>query len=308
MKYRQLGRSALRVSEVGLGTWQTFGQTLDEAQSKALVREAFELGITFFDTADVYADGAAEISLGKALVEHSRSAYVVATKCFFPWPGDAGARGLSRTHIRRAAERSLRNLRVDALDLLQCHRFDPETPLAETCEAMAELVREGKIRHWGVGRFTVEQLEQVMALGAVAAPISDQHVYNALNREIEAEILPKCAELGLGMIAYSPLAQGVLTGKYLNGSVPVGSRAEFEPARQKMWELQPEQLERVAHWSALARTNGTTVLALALGYCLRAPAVSSVLIGASSPGQLRANVDAALTPIDLALLKQVEVS
>ena len=308
MKARRLGRSQLEVSELGLGTWQTVGSALSLDESKALVSTALELGINFFDTADVYADGAAERALGEALRGHSRSRYVVATKCFFPWPGAPEARGLSAKHVNRAVDRSLRNLGLEVIDLMQCHRFDPEVPLEETCEAMAALVKAGKIRHWGLGRCTAAQLREMTAAASRVGvpPVSDQHFYNLLNREVETEIAPACGELGLGLIVYSALAQGVLTGKYADGQRPAGSRAANPAARLSMWDLGADRAPRIARWAEFAREQQTSLVSVALGYVLSQPQVASVLIGASSPSQLRDTVAAASLPFHATRFRSAE--
>jgi aryl-alcohol dehydrogenase-like predicted oxidoreductase len=309
VNFRRVGNSTLAVSEISLGTWLTFGQACDLGTSRACVRAALDSGINLFDTADVYADGAAERSLGELLREVPRDAVVIASKCFFPRADDPAERGLSRRHIVASVERSLRNLRTDRIDLMQCHRFDPDVPLAETVGAMDELVRAGKIRHWGIGRFdprqTADAVRVAHELGAVA-PIANQYVYSFLNREIEAEVLPRCEELGVAILAYSPLGQGVLTGKYAGGGIPDGSRAADERLRRTMWEWKPRQIARVEHLRDIAAELGLSLAQLALAWCLRMPGVASAIIGATGPEQVRENAGASGVRLSPEVLARME--
>ena len=295
MNFRRLGTSRLEVSEISLGTWLTFGQQPDFGASRACLKAALECGINLFDTADVYADGAAERALGELLGDGPRDAVVIASKCFFPRSDAPADRGLSRRHIFASVERSLRNLRTDRIDLMQCHRFDPDVSLEETVRAMDDLVRDGKIRHWGIGRFSARQTVDVMrvarALGAVA-PIANQWVYSFLNREIEPDVLRQCDALGVAILAYSPLAQGVLTGKYAGGRIPGDSRAADERLRRGMWEWRAEQIARVERLRAIAAELDVSIAQLALAWCLRVPGVASAIIGATRPEQVRENVGA----------------
>ncbi len=283
------------VSEVSLGTWLNVGERLDRDASRACFRAALECGITFFDTADVYAGGAAERVLGELVREVPRESVVIATKCFFPWSERPDARGLSRKHVVESVERSLRHLGTEHIDLMQCHRFDPDVPLEETARAMDDLVRQGKILHWGIGRFDAGQVADVMRVARehdVVAPVAHQWVYNFLNREIEAEIAPRCEEVGIGILAYSPLAQGVLTGKYAGGTIPAGSRAADERLRRGMWEWRAERIARVERLRPVASELGVSIAQLALAWCLRVPTVASVIIGATRPEQVVENAQA----------------
>ncbi|MEZ4257199.1 MAG: aldo/keto reductase [Polyangiales bacterium] len=293
MQYRPLGSSGLRISEVSLGSWLTFGNAVDEGKSVACVRRAHELGINFFDTADVYADGEAERVLGRALSAFPRDSFVVGTKCFFPRVRDRARRGLGRTHVLASVDESLGNLGLDAIDLMQCHRFDPETPLEETVQAMGDAMAAGKVRHWGVSRWTAAQMAEASAIASslgVPAPVSHQPPYNALNRSAEEEFAATAA-LGVGIVVYSPLAQGVLTGKYAEG-VPSGSRGANAGTRDGMWDLKPAQIVRSARFRGVAQGLGIEAAALALAWCLRRPEVTSTIVGASRPEQLDANIRA----------------
>ena len=309
MNYRRVGSSGLKVSEIGLGTWLGVGDRIDPAASRACVRAALECGINLFDTADVYAGGGAERALGELLAEVRRESVVIASKCFFPHSDAPNDRGLSRKHVVESVERSLRNLRTEHIDVMQCHRFDPEVPLAETVRAMDDLIRQGKVLYWGIGRFDVRQIGDAVRvareLGAVA-PIANQYVYNFLNREVEPELLPRCEELGLGLLAYSPLGQGVLTGKYSGGSIPPGSRAADERLRRGMWEWKPEQIRRVERLRPIADDLGMSIAELALAWCLRQSAVASVIIGATRPEQVHENAKASGARLPADVLARME--
>lgn len=296
MRYRRLGQWGIEVSEVTLGTWLTHGGPAGELATTC-TRHAYELGVNLFDTANVYPEGhegAAERVLGRALAVFPRDSYLVATKVFSPMGDGPLLRGLSRKHVLAQADASLRRLGVDHIDLYQCHRYDPGTPLEETAAAMDHLVRQGKILYWGVSEWSAAQLAEVVALCREqhwAEPVSDQPHYSALWREPEADVLPACARLGLGVLAFAPLAHGVLTGKYRAGeTAPAGSRAA-RPADRWMFDryLTPPVLAAVAQFQKLAADAGCRPAQLALAWCLRDPAVSTVVVGASSLAQVKAN-------------------
>jgi voltage-dependent potassium channel beta subunit len=296
MRTRALGRSGLRVSELSLGSWLTLGSKVDGSATTRLVRHAFELGVNLFDTADVYAEGEAERALGDAVAELPRDQLVLATKCFFAMTDGPNDRGLSRKHVVESVEGSLRRLRTDYLDLHQCHRFDPETPLEETVRAYEDLIRQGKLLYWGVSHWDAGQI----AAGCRIAdrhggyrPISSQPGYSILDRAIEAAILPTSVREGLGQIVFSPLAQGALTGKYAAGRRPPESRAN-DPKRNRWMQdvLQDDVLARIEGLRPIAKEVGCSMAQLAIAWCLRAPGVSSVLIGATSTAQLDENAAA----------------
>ena len=287
MQYRSLGNSGLQVSEIALGSWLNTGDWVAEKTSIALVHQAFVAGINLFDTADIYADGAAEVTLGKALKELPRQQVVVATKCHRPvWPGPMGG-GLSRKHIVEACEASLRRLDVDYIDLYQAHAPDPETPIEETMEAFDLLVRQGKVLYIGCSNFSGKELgaaHKAAKSQGGARFISSQPRYNIFARAPEEELFPACQKLGVGNIIYSPLAHGVLTGKYKPGVLPQGSRlARWD--RESPY-LTDGNLALVEQLSALAEKFEMTMAQLALRWCLRREEVSSVIVGATRPDQL----------------------
>jgi voltage-dependent potassium channel beta subunit len=310
MEYRPLGRSGLRVSEVSLGSWLTFGSAVDAARTREVVHAAFDLGVNLFDTADAYAGGRAEEVLGEALRGIPRPHLVIATKCFFPVSDRPNDRGLSRKHVFESVEASLRRLRTDYIDLHQCHRADPDTPLPETVRAYEDLVRQGKLLYWGVSEWRAAQIVDACrtadAHGAIR-PISSQPQYSILRRGIEKEVLPVCEREGLGQIVWSPLAQGVLTGKYSGGARPGGTRAD-DPERGRFMQdfLSEALLVRVDRLRPLAAELGISLAQLALAWCLRRPSVASVIVGATGVAQMQENARASgvrlppevLAPID----------
>lgn len=310
MRTRALGRSGLRVSELSLGSWLTLGSKVDRSQSTRLVAHAFELGVNLFDTADVYAEGEAERALGDAISALPRDQLVVATKCFFAMSETPNDRGLSRKHIVKSVEGSLRRLRTDYIDLHQCHRFDPETPLDETVRTYEDLIQQGKLRHWGVSHW---QADQIAAGCAVAdrldadRPTSNQPSYSMLDRGIESGILATSAREGLAQIVFSPLAQGALTGKYGAGRRPEQSRAS-DPKRNRWMQdvLKDEVLARIDRLRPIADELGCSLAQLALAWCLRELGVASVLIGATSIAQLDENAARLDVEIPAASLARID--
>lgn len=290
MEYRPVGRSGLRVSEISLGSWLTFGASVDIPATTAIVRAALDAGIQCFDTADVYANGAAETALRSALEGVPRHRLVLATKAFFPMSEDPNDRGLSRKHLFESVHASLRRLGTDYLDLHQCHRADPSVPIEETVRAYEDLIRQGKVLYWGVSEWDARQIADALhgadRCGAYR-PISSQPQYSILRRGIEREVLPLCAGEGIGQIVWSPLAQGVLTGKYRPGNDAPGTRAA-DPFQARFMEafLAEDVLGRVEQLRPLAAGLGLTMAQLALAWCLRQDGVASVLVGATSPEQL----------------------
>lgn len=311
MQYRRLGRSGVKVSEIALGSWLTYGGSVDAAKSEEIIDRAYALGINFFDTANVYARGAAEEIMGKALRKYPRESYVLATKVFFPMGDGPNDRGLSRKHIIEQCEASLKRLGVDYIDLYQCHRFDPETPLDETLRALDDLVRQGKVLYVGVSQWTAAQIAEALHIAdkrGFDRIVSNQPYYNMLGREIEREIVPLCSREGVGQIVYSPLAQGVLTGKYKPGApIPPGSRAADD--KSNMWInrlLTEENLVKVEKLSRIADRRGITMSQLALAWILRLDNVSSCIIGASRVEQLEENVKASGIRMSEEELKEIE--
>jgi len=296
MEYRQLGSSGLRVSEVSLGSWLTFGATVDVPATAEIVRAAIDAGVTFFDTADVYANGAAEEALREALRGLPRHKLVIATKAFFPISEDPNDRGLSRKHLFESVHASLRRLGTDYLDLHQCHRADPTVPVEETVRAYEDLIRQGKVLYWGTSEWSAEQIEAALAAAdrhGAYRPISNQPQYSILRRGIERAVLPLCRREGVGQVVWSPLAQGVLTGKYRPGQRPDGTRAAH-PFQSRFMEafLADDVLARVERLRPIAGDLGLTMGQLALAWCLREPGVASVIAGATRPAQLAENAKA----------------
>ena len=297
MEYRNLGQSGLKVSRIGLGTWLTFGGQLDQLTEQTLVREAFDRGINFFDTADVYKQGEAETALRYALSPFTRKDYVLASKVFFPTGPGPNDRGLSRKHIDESIYSTLRRLDTGYLDLYQAHRYDEETPLEETVRAFGDLITQGKILYWGVSMWSAEQIRDACEIADrlnVPRPISNQPSYSLLDRGIEATVLPACREFGLGILPFSPLAQGVLTGKYLDEQRPPDSRAADDQSNQFMGRhLEPDAMNKVARMREISRESGIPMPELALAWCLKDPQVSSVIVGGTKVEQLVQNVEAA---------------
>jgi voltage-dependent potassium channel beta subunit len=296
MEYRNLGNSGLRVSEIALGSWLTFGSGVDGSTTRDVVERAFDLGVNLFDTADVYARGKGEEALGAALQGIPRPYVVIATKCFFPLSERPNDRGLSRKHIVESVEASLRRLRTDYIDLHQCHRPDPTTPIEETVRAYEDLIRQGKVLYWGVSEWRAPHLIDACRIADrhhAYRPISNQPQYSILRRQIEREVLPVSRREGLGQIVFSPLGQGVLTGKYSGGARPEGTRATDAERNQFMGAyLEDDVLERVDRLKPIADELGVSLAQLALAWCLRQPGVSSVIVGATTVKQIEENAKA----------------
>jgi 1-deoxyxylulose-5-phosphate synthase len=292
MEYRQLGRSDLVVSEISLGSWLTYGVGVEVDAARACVERAFDVGINFFDTANVYGRGAAEEFLGETLDGMDRSSYVLATKVFFPM--SRKDRGLSAVQIHKQIEASLRRLRTDYVDLYQCHRYDRDTPLEETMQALADVVREGKARYIGISEWKAHQIKAALEIPGVERIVSSQPQYSMLYREPEKEVFPLCEREGIGQIVWSPLAQGVLTGKYAPASLPPDdSRAASESMGQMMGRWRDDDvLEAVQKLKPIADEAGLTMAQLALAWVLRLPVMSSAIIGATRPEQIDDNAAA----------------
>jgi voltage-dependent potassium channel beta subunit len=311
MEHRRLGRSGLKVSDIAYGNWITHGGQVAEDAAVACVRAALDAGITFFDTADVYALGKAEAVLGRALDGVRRSSYVLATKVFWP-TGDAPTdRGLSRKHVIESLHASLRRLRTDYVDLYQAHRYDDETPLEETLRAFDDLVRQGKVLYVGVSEWRADQMEQALRIAedmGFDRIVSSQPQYNMLWRVIDADVVPLCRKEGIGQIVWSPIAQGVLTGKYRPGSEPpAGSRATDERGGNFIarW-LRDDVLERVQQLEPIARDCGLSLAQLAVAWTLQNDNVSAAIIGASRPEQVHENVKASGVRLDPDVMKRID--
>jgi len=292
MNFRKLGSSEIEVSEISLGSWLTYSGGVGAAQARACVDAAFEAGINFIDTANVYGRGAAETLLGEVLAGRERSSYVLATKVYFPMSDSD--RGLSSAQIHKQIDASLKRLRTDYVDLYQCHRYDSETPLEETMTALTEVVRAGKARHIGFSEWPPEKIEESLAIPATVRWVSSQPQYSMLWRRPQDEVIPLCEREGISQIVWSPLAQGVLTGKYRPGEPPPGdSRAASESMSGFIDRLvQPAVLEAVQRLVPVAEEAGLTMVQLALAWVLRQANVASAIVGASRPEQVHANASA----------------
>ena len=313
MKYRHLGKYGVKVSEVSLGSWLTYGGATENETATQCIEKAYDLGINFFDTANVYARGKSEEVVGQALKQYPRDSFVLATKVFFPMGDGPNDRGLSRKHIFEQCHLSLKRLQTDYIDLYQCHRYDTETPLEETLVALDDLARQGKILYAGVSEWSAGQIAHAVDYirGAGLHPLaSNQPYYNMMGRGIEKEVIPLCEREGLGQVVFSPLAQGVLTGKYKPGQEPpAGSRAA-DPGQNMFMgggKLDQAQLEKVQKLVPIAEGLGLSMAQLALAWCLRQKNVSSVIIGASKPAQVEDNAGASgvtLSPETLAAIDE----
>ncbi|MDQ1747942.1 MAG: hypothetical protein QOD07_2205 [Frankiaceae bacterium] len=310
MKHRHLGRSGLLVSEISYGNWITHGSQVEEDAALACVRAALDNGITTFDTADVYAQTKAESVLGRALENERRDGLEIFTKVFWPTGPGPNDRGLSRKHILTSIDGSLKRLKTDYVDLYQAHRYDHTTPLEETIGAFADVVRAGKALYIGVSEWRAEEIREAKALAdEMRVPlVSNQPQYNMLWRVIEAEVVPTCDELGLSQIVWSPIAQGVLTGKYKPGEQPPeGSRATDERGGGFIRDLlRDDVLQRVQQLKPVAEAHGLSMAQLAVAWVLQNPSVASAIVGASRPEQVEDNVKASGVTLEPAVLKQID--
>jgi len=312
MEYRRLGSSGLKVSEVCLGSWLTYGGAVDDTTAEACVDKAFEVGINFFDTANVYADGKAEEVWGRILRKFDRDDYVLATKVYFPMGPGPNDRGLSRKHIREQCDRSLKRLGVDYVDLYQCHRYDNDTPLEETLRALDDLVSAGKVLYVGFSEWPASRIAEAVGIQnrlGLDSFVSSQPYYNITGRGIEREVLPTCARHGIGQIVFSPLGQGVLTGKYLPGQAPPPGTRAADPSQNMFLnrgQLDDALLQKVQQLRPLAEREGLSMAQLALAWILRNDGVSSVIVGASKPEQIADNVGAAGRKLSAETLEEID--
>jgi aryl-alcohol dehydrogenase-like predicted oxidoreductase len=312
MEFRYLGNSGLKVSEISYGNWITHGSQVENDQAKSAVKAALDAGITTFDTADAYANTKAEVVLGEALEGVRRESVEILTKVYWPTgPGGPNDSGLSRKHLHESINGSLKRLKTDYVDVYQAHRYDTETPLEETMEAFADLVRAGKVLYVGVSEWTADQLKEGHRLAReLRVPlVSNQPQYNMLWRVIEAEVVPASEELGISQIVFSPIAQGVLTGKYLPGQPPPeGSRATDVNGGANFIQrhLTDDLLTRVQELKPIADEAGLSLATLAVAWVLQNPNVSSAIIGASRPEQVTENVKASGVKLDDGLLKRID--
>jgi aryl-alcohol dehydrogenase-like predicted oxidoreductase len=312
MEFRYLGRSGLKISEITYGNWITHGGQVDDGTAEACVRAALDAGITSFDTADVYMNGAAETVLGRALAGERRASLEIFTKVYWPTgPGGPNDCGLSRKHIAESIDASLRRLQTDYVDLYQAHRYDTETPLEETMQAFADVVRQGKALYIGVSEWTADQIRAGHALAKDLGVqlISSQPQYSMLWRVIEGEVVPACEELGVSQIVWSPIAQGVLTGKYAPGEAPPeGSRATDDKGGADMIGrfMDDELLARVQRLRPVADEAGLTMAQLAIAWVLQNDNVAAAIVGASRPEQVESNVEAAGVRLEGSVMSAID--
>ncbi|HWF15910.1 MAG TPA: aldo/keto reductase family protein [Acidimicrobiales bacterium] len=312
MEYRHLGRSGMEVSALSYGNWITHGSQIEEEAANACVHAALDAGITTFDTADVYAQGAAESVLGRALKGVRRDSIEIFTKTYWPTGPNPNNRGLSRKHIMESLHSSLERLQTDHVDLLQAHRFDYEAPLDETMQAFDDLVRQGKVHYIGVSEWNADQIAEALRLAddmGFDRIVSNQPQYSLIWRVIEAEVVPLCEEQGIGQIVWSPLAQGVLTGKYPPGAAsapPAGSRATGPEGGEMSWLLRDEVLDPVEAYANLCREAGFTPAVVALAWVLLNQNVASAIVGASRPEQIVENVKALDVVLEPDFLEAIE--
>lgn len=296
MHYRRLGRSGLKVSEISLGSWVTFGTQVDEKKASKLIHAAFDQGINFFDNADIYAGGLAETIMGAAIKDIQRESLVISSKVFWPTMPGPNGRGLSRKHITESANASLRRLGLDYIDLYFCHRYDPDTPLEEVVFSMNDLIRQGKILYWGTSEWEPHQIMEAIGIARslnLVGPTMEQPRYNLMHRKrVENFLTPLCRDQGIGLTTFSPLEQGILTGKY-NDGIPVGSRAAIDSMAWIRDRITPDKVNIVRQLTVIASDLGCTPSQLAIAWILRRKEVCSIITGATSLEQLDENVSAA---------------
>ena len=305
MEYRRLGNAGMKVSAISLGAWLTYGMDhLAEENAIACVRYAIEQGINFIDVADIYANGRAETIVGKAIEGFKRSDLVISTKAFWPMSEDVNDRGLSRKHVVESVNKSLKRFNLEYVDIFFCHRFDPETPVEETVRAIDDLIAQGKILYWGTSMWTAANIaEGIAAADKINAPrpVTEQPIYNMLDRDtVEGDLERQVADAGIGLVVWSPLAGGLLTGKY-NDGIPEGSRASWLKADWFEGQIGGERLEKARQITALAQEVGTTPAALALAWAMQHPNVSSVITGATKLSHIDDNLKALDVKLDDAI-------
>ena len=311
MKYRRIGKCGSVVSVIGFGSWLTIGGTVDYKISKKLVNTAFENGINFFDTADVYAHGRAEKFLGKALKEFKRNFLFIASKCYWPMTNKPNDKGLSRKHITESVHNSLNNMKTDYIDLYQCHRYDTETTVEETCRAFNTLIEQGKILYWGASEWTKDQIEcavKICEKHNLHKPVSNQPQYSLLAREIEVNgVMDYCDNQGIGLLVWSPLGQGVLTGKYNKKKIDRDSRLADEKTNKFVKKFASEEnLKKVEKLTEIANQLNTSTSSVALAWCLRREIVSSVITSATKLPQLKENLRASDLELTENIIKQID--
>ncbi len=309
MNYRRLGQAGIKLSEIGLGSWLTYGCGVKDDAARQCVRRALDLGVNFFDTADAYHGGAAEEFLGRELGELRRHYLVLATKCFFPMSENVNDQGLSRKHIWESVHASLRRLRTDYIDLYQCHRYDPEVEVSEVVRVMDDLIRQGKILYWGVSEWSAEQIRAAHQCAAALhayPPVSNQPEYSIAARRVETNAVQRtCAACGMGLVVWSPLKQGILTGKYSGGKIPRDSRAASREMNAFLQEIERGLADRVDRLRPIAERNGLSLAQLAIKWLLTREAVTSVIVGATRPAQVDENCN--LPDVDVSAEDMAEI-
>jgi voltage-dependent potassium channel beta subunit len=295
MHYRRLGRSGIKVSEISMGSWVTFGNQIDDQIATDLVHIAYDHGVNFFDNADIYAKGKAEEVLGQAIMGIPRETVIISSKVFFPTMDGVNGRGLSRKHIHESIHASLKRLNLDYLDIYFCHRYDPDTTVQEVVQTMDMLVRQGKILYWGTSQWDSFHLIRAISFAkqnGLIPPMVEQTKYNLMNRKrVEFDLEPICKEYGIGLTTYSPLNGGLLSGKY-NAGIPEKSRAKMDDMVWLRHEINSDNLKRVKQLTEIAREIGATTAQLSIAWLLRRKDVSSVITGASRLEQLDENLAA----------------
>lgn len=310
VNYRRLGHAGIKLSEIGLGNWLTHGGGISDEAGRACLRKAFDLGVNFFDTADVYQNGAAEEFYGHELRDYRRRDLVLATKCFFPMSDNVNDCGLSRKHIFESLHDSLTRLRTEYIDLYQCHRHDPDVEVGEVVRAMDDLIRQGKILYWGVSEWSADEIRTArdcaVAMNA-CPPVSNQPEYSIAARRVETNGVQRtCAELGLGMVVWSPLKQGVLTGKYSSGKIPRGSRAADPQMNLFLQQVDRKLADRVDKLRPIAQRHGMALAQLAIAWLLTREALTSVIVGATRVEQVVENCTLPESPLTKEDLKQID--
>ncbi|MFB3164472.1 aldo/keto reductase family protein [Neobacillus sp. 179-J 1A1 HS] len=310
MKYRRLGNSGLKVSEISLGSWLTYGKTVEDNTAEKTIHKAYELGINFFDSANVYERGEGERIMAGALKEYPRESYVITTKAFWPMGEGPNDRGLSRKHVIEQVNASLKRMNLDYVDIFYCHRYDQETPVEETLRAIDNLIRQGKILYAGVSEWSAAQIEEAVSVAdkfLLDRIVVNQPVYNMLNRYIEKEVIPVSSKHGIGQVVFSPLAQGILTGKYKGNTIPEDSRASNAEINNFMKGMLNETtFTKVEQLEKIAKELEITLPSLALAWILRQPNVASALIGASRPSQVEENVKAVEIDLTSEVIEKIE--
>lgn len=312
MQYRNVGKAGIKVSEIALGSWMTKLEDTEAVDNAmAIARKAFDAGVNFFDCADAYSGGDAEVFLGRFIKDLPREDVVISSKVFFPTSDNVNGRGLSRKHILNNCERSLKNLGTDYIDLYYCHRFDPTTPMEETLQALSDLVDQGKILYYGVSEewsaARLERAQRIISERGLHPLTVVQPEYNMVDRYIEHEIVDVCEDYGIGITPFSPLAQGLLTGKYRKGQpLPAGSRATWQSDHQINDLLTDENLDKVEALLKVADELGMPMPTLALAWILRLPVISSVIVGASKPSQLDSSLAATGVELPADALEQID--